>query len=205
MIEQVHRFKIPDQIYDDLLKCLENKGDKWNKELAGNIKEEYSLKHHAKKFEHFLLSQIPNSKYLTEYFDEIAILDPNPLPLTLQNFWVNFQKKHEFNPLHKHQGLFSFVLFMKIPFLIEQEKLLCPGVESNNNKPGGLGFVFPSNKVMGGIQAFTLEVDQRWERTGVIFRADLSHFVNPFFSDGTRITISGNIMLDTSGVVEYGV
>ena len=31
-----------------------------------------------------------------------------------------------------------------------------------------------------------------------MFKADLNHVVNPFYSDGTRITISGNMLLETS-------
>ena len=35
--------------------------------------------------------------------------------LKLEPFWVNYQKQNEFNPLHNHSGLYSFVVFMKIP------------------------------------------------------------------------------------------
>ena len=38
------------------------------------------------------------------------------------NMWVNFQRKYEFNPLHKHSGLLSFVIWMKIPYNFEDEK-----------------------------------------------------------------------------------
>jgi len=33
----------------------------------------------------------------------------------LEELWVNFQKKYEYNPLHDHGGMFSFVIWMKIP------------------------------------------------------------------------------------------
>ena len=199
MDDIIHLFEIPDQVYKKLLECINDKSDKWNKELAGNIKDEYSLKKYAPQFESFLLSQIKDSKYLTEYFDELRVVT-DPLPLTLENFWVNFQKKHEFNPLHKHSGLLSFVLFIKIPFIFEEEKLICPGKESNSNWPGSLVFVYPDVKKIGGISMLNLDIDKRWEGKGVIFRADLNHFVNPFFSDGTRITISGNISLKSSQI-----
>ena len=35
--------------------------------------------------------------------------------LVISALWVNFQKKHEFNPMHDHSGVFSFVIWMKIP------------------------------------------------------------------------------------------
>ena len=194
MNDIIHYFNIPDDVYNDLMQCIEDKSTQWNSELAGNIKEEYSLHKYIPKFENFLISQIKDSPYLSKYMNDYHILT-NPLPLRLVNFWVNFQKKHEFNPLHKHTGLLSFVLFMKIPFLMEDERKLGPGALSNENTPGCLSFVYPSSEI-GGIEIIKLEVDKKWEKKGVIFRADLNHIVNPFYSDGTRITISGNMLLE---------
>ena len=37
-----------------------------------------------------------------------------PQKLVLGNLWVNFQKKNEFNPVHYHSGVFSFILFSGI-------------------------------------------------------------------------------------------
>jgi hypothetical protein len=196
MNDIIHYFDIPDDIYNDLMKCIDDKSTQWNSELAGNIKEEYSLHKYIPKFENFIISQIKESPYLSKYINNYHVLT-NPLPLCLANFWVNFQKKHEFNPLHKHTGLLSFVLFMKIPFLIEEEKKLGPGALSNENIPACLSFVFPSAEI-GGIETIKLEVDRNWEKKGVMFKADLNHVVNPFFSDGTRITISGNILLNSN-------
>jgi len=199
MNDIIHYFDIPDDIYNDLMKCIEDKSIQSNSDLAGNIKEEYSLNKYIPKFENFLISQMKDSPYLSKYINDYHVLT-NPLPLCLANFWVNFQKKHEFNPLHKHTGLLSFVLFMKIPFLIEEERKLGPGALSNENIPACLSFVFPSAE--GGIETIKLEVDRKWEKKGVMFRADLNHVVNPFFSDGTRITISGNILLNSNTLNE---
>ena len=195
MNDIIHYFNIPDDVYNDLMKCIDDKSTQWNSELAGNIKEEYSLHKYISKFENFLISQIKDSSYLTKYLEEYHVLT-NAMPLCLANFWVNFQKKHEFNPLHKHTGLLSFVLFMKIPYLMEEEKKIGPGVSSNTNIPGCLSFVYPSSEI-GGIEIIKLEVDKKWEKKGIIFRADLNHLVTPFYSDGTRITISGNMLLKT--------
>ena len=79
---------------------------------------------------------------------------------------------------------------------MEDERKLGPGALSNENTPGCLSFVFPSTEI-GGIETVKLEVDRRWEKRGVMFKADLNHVVNPFYSDGTRITISGNMLLET--------
>ena len=41
--------------------------------------------------------------------------------LRLRDLWVNFQKKHDFNPVHNHKGAVSFVIWMKIPYKHKDE------------------------------------------------------------------------------------
>ena len=45
--------------------------------------------------------------------DSLAL--KNEHPYYLREMWVNYQKQHEFNPLHYHSGIYSFVVWMKIP------------------------------------------------------------------------------------------
>jgi hypothetical protein len=35
--------------------------------------------------------------------------------------WVNFQEKYEYNPIHLHDGVFSYVIWYQIPFYKEDE------------------------------------------------------------------------------------
>jgi hypothetical protein len=192
----IHKFKIPPQVYHDLFMYAQDKSIEYNNSLAGHIKEEYSLNKYRNIFENFIQAQIQDSDYLRDYFLNLQILHPNPQSLTLASLWVNYQKKHEFNPIHKHNGLFSFILFIKIPFKYEDEIKLSPGLKSNNNLPGNLCFIYNSAEIEGGIKVESHAVDQTWEGTGMIFKSSLNHCVYPFYSDGTRITISGNLSLD---------
>ena len=48
----------------------------------------------------------------------------------------------------------------------------------------------------GGIRETNLKVDKKWEGTGLIFKSDLKHCVYPFYTEGDRITISGNISIN---------
>jgi len=44
-----------------------------------------------------------------------------------------------------------------------------------------------------------LFLDKSWEGTIIVFPAKMLHCVYPFYtSDGTRISLSGNVLLDTS-------
>jgi len=110
--------------------------------------------------------------------------------------WVNFQRKHEFNPVHVHEGLFSFVFWHKIPYKMSDEIARYPNMRPDQVKAGH--FVFLQTNEMGRIQSIDLAVDNSWEGKVALFPADLNHAVYPFFtSDDVRITISGNVSFPT--------
>ena len=83
--------------------------------LAGNITESRSLKDTDDYFlKNVLLDCVRNYKEEFPY----TIRKPDTISdgnLTLNGFWVNYQKQHEFNPMHDHGGAYSFVIWMKIP------------------------------------------------------------------------------------------
>jgi hypothetical protein len=105
---------------------------------------------------------------------------------------VNFQEKHEFNPLHDHTGVFSFVIWLKIPYLAETEKQFGPG--NNSRAPLSGQFTFAYTDALGEIKKYDISADTTMENTMLIFPAKLHHEVYPFYSsDDFRISVSGNI------------
>ena len=108
----------------------------------------------------------------------------------LQELWVNFQKKYEFNPIHKHRGIFSFVIWMEIPYDLEAEYSL-PWVRQSNSQRAS-NFVFVDS--LGGSTA--IEVDKTFEGVCCFFPSNLKHLVYPFYtSEQKRVSISGNLTL----------
>lgn len=196
----IHKFEIEEEIFKELLKIVEDKSIKVNQTLSGNIREEYSLSKYMKYFERFIISKIAESDFLINYFNNINIFKPNPQKLVLGSMWANYQKKHEFNPIHKHDGVFSFIIFVKIPFTIADEKNKSPGIESNFDCSGHLSFLYIDPNTDGQIGLHNIPVDKTWEGTGLIFKSSLNHVVYPFFSEGERITVSGNIFFDNTGL-----
>ena len=60
------------------------------------------------------------------YFSRISGMhNTEHFNLELHNLWVNYQK-HEFNPIHIHDGLFSFIIWHKVPYKMEDEKARFP-------------------------------------------------------------------------------
>ena len=113
------------------------------------------------------------------------------------DLWVNLQKKLENNPPHFHSGSFSFVIWLEIPFDINEEMDRPSSRNSNSCYPAHFEFAFnsPENK----IQMHYLPVDKKWRNKLAIFPSDLNHGVHPFYtSDDYRISVSGNFYFDTN-------
>ena len=104
---------------------IKNKKHNVKKELAGNIHGSYYLEDKNNWF--FKNELMP---LVSEYIQNTLNFNVTPSILTkncnyvLSEFWVNFQKKYEFNPVHFHAGVFSFVIWIKIPVSFKKEKNL---------------------------------------------------------------------------------
>jgi len=111
-------------------------------------------------------------------------------PYYMKDWWVNFQHQNEFNPSHNHTGVYSFVIWLKIP--TEHE-------EQNKDNPCNIkltsSFQFTYTDIMGRIKQFSYNLNKSWEGTMLFFPSKLVHQVYPFYNnDGERITVSGNIL-----------
>ena len=113
----------------------------------------------------------------------------------MDSFWVNFQKQHEFNPMHNHSGVYSFVVFMKIPTDWKEQHEI-PFVK-DSNAPKASDFEFVYTDVMGNVTGYTYSLDSSFEGIMLFFPAEMMHMVYPFYNcEEERITISGNIVYD---------
>ena len=165
-------------------------------ELAGNIQKEYELPANSvKKLHDIVFPYIDEYNKHFSYIDDIGVLDNN-LPYDINRPWVNFQKKHEFNPLHKHAGMYSFVIWIQIPYLIEDEMNSPSVVDSNTKRRGNFEFAYTGS--LGGIKTHPIAADKKLENHMIFFPSTIMHSVYPFYtSDDYRISIAGNYFLTT--------
>ena len=161
-----------------------------NKELAGAIKEEYSIVHSdfiLGEFFDYIIELIGDYE---QSFTTPVSKDSFTYPLLKMGFaprkslistWINFQKKNEYNPPHSHFGAYSFVIWLSLPYDTKEEKKLYKSSTDFN-------FQFIQD---GKIQQCPLDSS---EGDIILFPANLWHSVQPFFlSDEFRVSISGNI------------
>lgn len=143
-----------------------------SKENIENLKKEIHILHeeYEKTFD-VNVNVGPLSKSVPYYFD---------VP------WVNFQKKGEFIPMHIHDGLYSFAIFMNIPYDSE--------VEQKDGSKYASSFQFRYINALGDQCQHVINLSPKDNGSILFFSARLSHIVYPFYSsDDERISISGNI------------
>ena len=185
---------LPEELYKIIMSEVEeiqsnwNSYQKWNDGLAGNIEKQYILSKSLPYLETFMNEMC---KSYCEHWN--LFKKEGDFHFDQENLWVNFQKKNEFNPIHHHSGIFSFVCWLKIPYKVKEE-LNAPHVRETKNKAAST-FQFQYPNILGNLTLETLYVDHDWERRIVLFPAHLSHCVYPFTtSDDFRISISGNLV-----------
>ena len=109
--------------------------------------------------------------------------------LRLQQLWINFQQAGDYNPLHDHTGLFSFVIFGDI-----DEDIFTEGVPvTNANSAGQIVFHYGEKITQLQMNSFGLKP---YKGLMLVFPAALEHMVGSYWKDFERISISGNYVLE---------
>ena len=141
--------KINDEWMKYLWECIEQskKDDKsWKDRLIGHVETSLSLNDKDNLFfKQCLLPLVYTFEKL--YSDGISsdlrsgttlFTKNSKYTFVLREWWVNFQKAGDFQPLHNHGGIFSFVIWMKIPFDYEEQNKNPIAATANIIQPTGL-------------------------------------------------------------------
>lgn len=186
---------LPTDVYASLRKtadeCLKN-AVPYNNRLMGRIQDEYDMSLENKVFSNYLLRNIVEDydAALGNYSRSYAVADEK-YELFVSSLWLNKQKKHEFNPVHRHKGVYSFVVWLDIPYTLVDEAASYPDA-IGGNKAGA--FEFQYTDALGRISQLTFEQDKELEGSICVFPASLNHCVYPFrTTDKYRVSVAGNI------------
>ena len=193
-------YKLTSKEMDYVWRCIENKKEKLNARLAGNISSSHVLMDRGDWF--FLNTVKPLvDKYMEEWENIGASLPTNQQhPYHMSSWWVNYQNQTEFNPLHKHSGVYSFVLWMKIPTSFFDQKKKAIAAQINDNSISN--FLFHYLNILGQSMSYNYEMSPGCEGTMIFFPSQLLHVVYPFYDcDEDRISVSGNVSLNTTKII----
>ena len=178
------------QVNDNIIKKLHEEGKKelqsYNYSLAGHLKSQFKYNQDTTDWFYEEISPILNQyRELHLWYHDMP---KRRIETTYDDLWVNFMKAGDFNPIHTHGGDYSFVVFVDVPKKLEKE---IKEFEGTGSRPASLLFEY-------GTQA-----RPRWATTGwsvtpktgdmYIFPALLQHWVHPFKTKCTRVSVSGNL------------
>lgn len=114
----------------------------------------------------------------------------NNLPLKMGNPWINYQKKNQFIPNHAHDGIFSYTIWIDIPYDSEDE--LKGGSHAST-------FEFTYFNTQGNIRFSRINLNKSDNGRMLFFPSTMTHQVYPFYtSEDYRVSISGNLLLDAT-------
>jgi hypothetical protein len=186
-------FELPEDLTDWLLgeanKVRGNKELSANKDLAGQLKEQYYFTDEIK--EEFFKKVNPVFSQYRNIHCDFHKLPQKKLEWSARVLWVNFMKQHEANPVHNHGDDYSFVYFLNDVDLSEEHK----NHVARSNLPGNVGFSFGEPQPVDRKWA----TQQRWfeprKNLMIMFPALLQHYVMPYHTDVERISVSGNIKI----------
>ena len=193
--------RVPQDILDKINKDVDkiknnfNQAKPYNKNLAGNITNEYALDGDTSYIDPLI--ETVSKAFWDAHKRPDMVSKPHCIQfheeLLIRDLWVNFQKKTEYNPVHNHSGVLSFVIWLKIPYDIEEEKKL-PQYKNSKTPYGCFNFIYPDFNEKGGLRTVPIPISNQYEGVMVVFPSWLGHYVDPFYtSNEYRISIAGNI------------
>jgi len=190
--------KVPQNVLNELKVDIDNiinnnfKGyDSANHLLIGEIEHEYKLKA-GKELDNYIYKLSEELEKCSGYINYMGASD---CKFELPALWVNFMRKHEYNPIHNHSGAYSFVIWYKVPYTFEQENNSTFKSPKNPMSHGSFNFIIPTQAAFNQtVTQIQLDIDKNKEGYCAIFPSSLYHIVYPFYStDEYRITVAGNI------------
>lgn len=184
---------VPEILREKILESIEQASTPANNFLVGAINDEKQLHslYEVKEWHDYILMLCEQyNEHFGSWKKSVTMLvsEVSDLIIELDTPWVNRMKKYEYNPVHMHSGVYSYVLWVKVPYNMEDEKKVFPDAKGDCHN-GAFSFI-------GEHTQYDLCIDKGMEWELVLFAANQHHCVYPFYtSDEERISIAGNVKL----------
>jgi len=193
-------YKLNSKELDYLWRCIENKKEGVKEDLVGHISNSYRLIDRGDWFFMNIVSPLIY-KYEEKFgFGLTAIPTNQKHPYYMERWWVNYQKQMEFNPSHNHKGVYSFVIWMKIPYNWKGQNQ--KDIARKSNEPQIGSFQFTYSDILGEVRHHRYNLSSQDEGTMLFFPSRLYHQVYPFYDcNEDRISVSGNVSLNTTKII----
>ena len=180
----VIKLKIEPEFKKLLIDEASNNTEDFTDKLAGILNSETGYTPQSKEKILPMLSQYIGvyDQMYQKYVNKLYETKPE---YVLSALWINHQKPNDFNPPHDHDGKLSFVIYLSIPEELKKEH---ENYKGKSCGPGGIQFIYGN----GPRDAITYMSFLPEEGDMFIFPAWLKHWVAPYKSNCTRVSVSGN-------------
>ena len=105
------------------------------------------------------------------YLNDIHYLSSNS-PYVFGKPWYNIQTPNQYLPIHTHQGILSYTIWLKLPISSD--------------------FIFSYTDILGNIKSYKIKLSPKDNGDFIIFPAHMFHTVYPFKTEGERRSFSVN-------------
>ena len=189
----VIKFKVDEDFRQRLLVEAEQSHADHRTKLAGVLEKQISFRNPDLFFKDFNYYFDVWNYSLAQWNGELVryedgrkiVMKETPDKYLMEALWCNWQGAGDFNPPHDHGGDLTWVIYLKIPEELNEENKRYKGRSAG---PGGITFIYGQ----GDGKCITHHSIYPEEGDMVMFPAWLKHWVYPFKSDCTRISVSGN-------------
>ena len=158
--------------------------------VSSNFKGTHELKRSKPVLQNYLFSLAKeyDQEWPSHSFWRGAPLS-SQVPVALNDLWVNIQTPGTFNPNHKHPALYSFVIWLYVPYTHEEQQ------RNQVGTPLKGCFEFTYTTILGEVMHEKINVDKNYHGKICFFPSMLTHCVYPFYGDESmeRISVSGNL------------
>ena len=172
--------------------CVDKQVDDAKSQLIGHVNKSINIKDIGDLFLYNTINPLIK-EFSTEFSTSKHQCIYKEHPYFLKDFWVNYQYKHEYQPTHNHGGAYSFVIWLKIPTDYEEQNK-----DNTANTKLNSCFEIQYLNILGETCMYRYKLTKDDEGTMLFFPSKLLHAVYPYYNnDNTRVSISGNVWLNT--------
>ena len=163
-----------------------------------DAKQQWMLIDDDNRFQKEVLNPIIQ-EYVTDYGFPEKLKTTHIHDLTFQKFWANYTGKGEYQALHNHDAIWSFVIWLKLPAVANDEQSVKEAMH-----PDAGDFILTYSDIIGRTRKVNWKLEKQYnEGHMLLFPSDLYHAVYPHFqTDEKRLSLAGDIVINSNVVTD---
>ena len=163
-----------------------------------DAKQQWMLIDDDNRFQKEVLNPIIQ-EYVTDYGFPEKLKTTHIHDLTFQKFWANYTGKGEYQALHNHDAIWSFVIWLKLPAVANDEHSVKEAMH-----PDAGDFILTYSDIIGRTRKVNWKLEKQYnEGHMLLFPSDLYHAVYPHFqTDEKRLSLAGDIVINSNVVTD---